>query len=102
MIGFGFTIYNLYSGFFEELGTPRVDAAARNPGLALVGFGTLAMVVAVWSFCTLNRYLESSVAAIPVPREMKVRWAISYLVAAVVFVIGRDAQVNAHPGSREE
>jgi len=42
MIGFGFTIYNFYSGFFEELGTERVDDAARNLGLALVGFGKIA------------------------------------------------------------
>jgi putative membrane protein len=60
MIGFGFTIYNFYSGFFEQLGSSRVDTAARNLGLALVGFGTLAMVIAVWNYCSLNQYLASS------------------------------------------
>jgi uncharacterized membrane protein YidH (DUF202 family) len=79
MIGFGFTIYNFYSGFFEELSTPRVETAARNLGLALVGFGTLAMVVAVWNYWTINQYLESSPVALTVPRGLKLRWAFSYM-----------------------
>src|SRR5215213_9827591 len=34
MIGFGFTICNFYSGFFEDIATPRIESAARNLGLA--------------------------------------------------------------------
>ena len=88
MIGFGFTIYNFYSGFFEELGTPRIDTAARNLGLALVGFGTLAMVIAIWNFWTLNQYLESSDVALAVPRGVKLRWYYGYVTAGVVMIIG--------------
>jgi putative membrane protein len=40
MIGFGFTIYNFYRGFLENLAGRRGDDAARNLGLALVGAGT--------------------------------------------------------------
>src|SRR3954453_23688497 len=47
MIGFGFTIYNFYHGFLEELAGSGQEDAARNLGLALVGAGTLAMVIAV-------------------------------------------------------
>ena len=47
MIGFGFTIYNFYRGFLEDLGGPRGVEAARNLGLALVGTSTLAMVIAL-------------------------------------------------------
>src|ERR1044072_8472898 len=43
MIGFGFTIYNFYRGFLENLANGRGTDAARNLGLALVEFGTLAM-----------------------------------------------------------
>ena len=47
MIGFGFTIYNFYSGFFEDFAGERFREAARNLGLALVIFGTLAMIIAM-------------------------------------------------------
>lgn len=88
MIGFGFTIYNFYVGFFDELGSPRMDDAARNLGLALVGFGTLAMVVAIWNFWSFNQYLESTAGPLQVPGEMKRRWFISYVAAAVILAIG--------------
>jgi putative membrane protein len=88
MIGFGFTIYNFYSGFFEELGTERVDAAARNLGLALVGFGTVAMVVALWNFWSVNQYLDAMSRQLQVPAELKRHWFVSYGVAAVILVIG--------------
>lgn len=88
MIGFGFTIYNFYSGLFEELGAPRVDHAARNLGLALVGFGTLAIVIALWNYWTINQYLAASSVALTVPQGLKVRWYFAYLASAVVFVIG--------------
>ena len=53
MIGFGFTIYNFYRGFFENLVTEGRADAARNLGLALVAAGTLAMAVGV---CELPRH----------------------------------------------
>src|SRR5262245_4307951 len=57
MIGFGFTIYNFYRGFLENLATGRGTDAARNLGLALVGFGTLAMLVALWNYWSINKSL---------------------------------------------
>src|SRR3954451_13594973 len=59
MIGFGFTIYNFYRGFLEEIGGTRGDDAARNLGLALVAAGTLAMLVAVWNFWSINKALTA-------------------------------------------
>jgi putative membrane protein len=88
MIGFGFTIYNFYAGFFPELGTPGLDTAARNLGLALVGFGTLSMGIAVWNYWTINRYLQASSVALAVPRGLRLRWAFSYLAAAIITGIG--------------
>jgi hypothetical protein len=29
MIGLGFTIYNVYSGVFQDVGRPRLNEAAR-------------------------------------------------------------------------
>jgi hypothetical protein len=46
------------------------------------------MVVAVWNSWTINHYLESSSVALVVPRGLTLRWAFSYLAAAVVFAIG--------------
>jgi putative membrane protein len=88
MIGFGFTIYNFYRGFLEDLASPRGADAARNLGLALVGAGTLAMVVALWNYWSLNRYLEEAAAALQVPQGVKHRWIVSYVAAAVILVIG--------------
>jgi len=75
-------------GFFEQLGSPRVDTAARNLGLALVGFGSLAMVDAVWNDWSLNQYLASSRVALTVPQRVKLRWYDSYVVATAALVIG--------------
>jgi len=88
MIGFGFTIYNFYSGIFEDVGRPRLDEAARNLGLALVVAGTVALVIAIWNFWIINQYLDASSVALDVPRALKRRWIYSYVLTAVLMVIG--------------
>ena len=88
MIGFGFTIYNFYRGFLEDLASPRGADAARNLGLALVGAGTLAMVIALWNFWSLNTFLASTEQALQIPHDLKHKWIISYAAAAVIMVIG--------------
>jgi putative membrane protein len=88
MIGFGFTIYNFFSGFLDETGEPRLREFSRNLGLGLVVAGTLAMLIGVWNYWTINTYLESSSVALPVARGLKVRWAYAYVLAAVLVLIG--------------
>jgi len=88
MIGFGFTIYNFYRGFLEDLASPRGADAARNLGLALVGAGTLAMVIAIWNYWSLNHFLESSETALAISPELKRRWIAAYAAAVVIMVIG--------------
>ncbi len=88
MIGFGFTIYNFFSGFLDETGEPRLREFSRNLGLGLVVAGTLAMLIGVWNYWTINTYLESSPVALPVARSLKVRWAYAYVLAAVLVLIG--------------
>jgi putative membrane protein len=88
MIGFGFTIYNFYRGFLEDLGGTRGDDAARNLGLALVAAGTLAMLVAVWNFWSINKSLAALEADFPIPKDLHQRWLISYLLSAVLILIG--------------
>ena len=88
MIGFGFTIYNFYRGFLEELAAAGRTDAARNLGLALVTAGTLAMVVAVFNFWATNNSLSKLSATLDMPREFKHRWVYSYLLAAVLILIG--------------
>lgn len=88
LIGFGFTIYNFYRGFLEELATPQGADAARNLGLALVGAGTLAMVIALWNYRALNTYLESSERVLQITPAVKRRWIVAYAAAAVIMVIG--------------
>lgn len=88
MIGFGFTIYNFYRGFLEELASPRGAEAARNLGLALVGAGTLAMLIALWNYWAINTALQAMDDQFPIPRELKQRWVISYAVAVILALIG--------------
>jgi putative membrane protein len=88
MIGFGFTIYNFYRGFLEDIGGTRGDDAARNLGMALVAAGTIAMVVAVWNYWGINQYLQSLDESLHITARLKRRWIYSYVLAAVIAVIG--------------
>lgn len=88
MIGFGFTIYNFFSGILQDLGDQRLREFARNLGLTLVIAGTIAMILAVWNYWTINAYLESSSVALQVPRGLKVRWAYAYVLSGVLIFVG--------------
>ena len=88
MIGFGFTIYNFYRGFLEDLATAGRADAARNLGLALVTAGTVAMVVAVWNYWGVNRSLSRLHATLQIPEDFEHRWAIAYTISAVLILIG--------------
>jgi putative membrane protein len=88
MIGFGFTIYNFYRGFLDDLaGSGRQDAA-RNLGLALVAAGTLAMLVAIWNYWSINQALVAIEEVLQIPASFQRRWIYSYVLAAVIAVIG--------------
>ena len=88
MIGFGFTIYNFYRGFLEELATAGRADAARNLGLALVAAGTVAMIVAVWNYRAVNRSLARLHEMLQIPEDFEPRWAIAYAISAVLILIG--------------
>jgi putative membrane protein len=88
LIGFGFTIYNFYRGFLEDLASGSGAEAARNLGLALVGAGTLAMVVAIWNYWSLDHFLRANEAVLQIAPDLKRRWVVAYGAAAVIMVIG--------------
>jgi putative membrane protein len=88
MIGFGFTIYNFYKGFLEQLAGAGREDAARNLGVALVAAGTVSMVVALFNFWSINHSLELLAGKIALPTEMRHRWAYSYVIATLVMGIG--------------
>lgn len=88
LIGFGFTIYNFFSGILQDLGDERLRIFARNLGLALVIAGTVAMLLAVWNYWSINQYLMHSVAALDVPRGLKARWAYAYVLSGVLVLVG--------------
>ncbi len=88
MIGFGFTIYNFYRGFFERLVTEGRADAARNLGLALVAAGTLAMVVGVVNYRGIATSLIAMDADLEIAAQFKRRWVYSYALSGVVMVIG--------------
>lgn len=88
LIGFGFTIFNFYSGFLQDSGEPRLRDFSRNLGMALVVTGTLAVLVGVYNYWLINQYLESSPVASTVHKGLKLRWIYSYVIAAVLAIIG--------------
>lgn len=89
LIGFGFTIYNFYDGVFQDLGGgERSHLAARNLGLALVLTGTLAMLIGVWNYWSINQFLNHSPVALHVSRGLKARWMYAYALSAVLTLIG--------------
>ncbi|MFN0144505.1 MAG: YidH family protein [Mycobacterium sp.] len=88
MIGFGFTIYNFYRGFLENLATAGRADGARNLGLALVAAGTLAMAVGVLNYHSIAKSLIAMDVDLHVPEHFKHRWVYSYVLSGVVMVIG--------------
>jgi putative membrane protein len=88
MIGFGFTIYNFYRGFLEDLSGGRGADSARNLGLALVAAGTIAMVIALWNYWSINHSLQALDATLHIPEGLKRRWIYSYVLAGVLMLIG--------------
>jgi putative membrane protein len=88
MIGFGFTIFNFYRGFLQDLiGSGRQDAA-RNLGVALVAAGTLMMAVAILNFWTVNQALRDLEPVIQIPRHFRHRWLYTYALAGLLMLIG--------------
>ena len=88
LIGFGFTIFNFFSGFLDQSGEPRLRDFSRNLGLALVLTGTFAVLVGVYNYWGINQYLEESPVAGAVHRRLKLRWIYSYVISAVLAIIG--------------
>jgi putative membrane protein len=88
LIGFGFTIFNFFSGLLDESGEPRLRDFSRNLGLALVITGTCAVLVGAYNYWIINQYLESSPVAATVHRGLKLRWIYSYVISAVLAIIG--------------
>src|SRR3954451_14782233 len=88
MIGFGFTIYNFYRGFLEVLAGGRGADSARNLGLALVAAGTVAMLIALWNYWSINQSLQELDATLDIPAGLKRRWIYSYVLAGVLMLIG--------------
>jgi putative membrane protein len=88
LIGFGFTIFNFFSGFLEDSGEPRLRDFSRNLGIALVITGTCAVLVGVYNYWLINQYLEESPVSATVHRRLKIRWIYAYIICAVLALIG--------------
>jgi putative membrane protein len=88
LIGFGFAIVQ----FFERLGQmpgvrpPAYPDAARDLGLALIACGVLALLIAVWQYLWIIRYLwGGSFAPIAGPTREGVQMPV---IAIAVLLIG--------------
>jgi hypothetical protein len=56
--------------------------------LTLVGFGTLAMIIALWNFRSTRVYLDSLSTRLQIPKALQRRWFVSYAAADVIMVMG--------------
>jgi putative membrane protein len=88
MIGFGFTIYNFYRGFLDDLLASGRQDAARNLGLALVAAGTLAIAVGLWNYWSINKALLEMESVLQIPPHFKRRWLYSYALSGLLTLIG--------------
>ena len=61
LIGFGFTIVQFFARFSDMKGVEEAarPGAARYIGLAMIAAGILGLVVSLWQYRWLNRYLWS-------------------------------------------
>jgi putative membrane protein len=60
LIGFGFTIVQFFVHFHSmERGAPTLPEAPRYLGLALIAAGVLALLISVWQYRAVARYLLS-------------------------------------------
>jgi hypothetical protein len=46
------------------------------------------MPITLWNFSSTNHALEAMEDVFPIPRELKLRWYIGYIVGAVLALIG--------------
>jgi hypothetical protein len=66
----------------------RRQDADRNLGLALVAAGTVAMLVAIWNYWSINQSLVAMEEVLQIPASFKRRWIYSYVLSAVLVLIG--------------
>ncbi len=60
LIGFGFTIVQFFERFHSmERAAPLFPDAPRYLGLALIGTGVLVLLVSIWQYRSMVRYLLS-------------------------------------------
>ena len=94
LIGFGFTIVQFFARFNDMQGVAEAarPGAPRYVGLAMIAAGVLGLLVAIWQYYWLNRYLWSEPFAplAGVKRAGPVNTPI-LAVAIVLLVIGISA-----------
>jgi len=88
LIGFGFAIVQFFVRFEQMPGVRPADYpnAARDLGLALIGCGVLALLIAIWQYLWIIRYLwDGSFAPIAGPTREGVEMPV---IAIAVLLIG--------------
>jgi putative membrane protein len=81
MIGFGFTIYKFLQAIQQQSTVPVLyPEAPRNVGLALVGIGTFAVVVALIQHWKYMKKLQ--------PEQPYKPWDLASIVAILIGILG--------------
>ncbi len=85
MIGFGFTIYNFLKSFQGKPGVSVAPHGPRNFGLALIGLGTAALIVAIFQHVSYMKQLSRKHGSV---------WSLVTIVAILVALVGTLAFLN--------
>lgn len=88
LIGFGFTVFNFSTRLAVEADNARIETAAQNLGMAMVMAGAATVIVALWNFWSINRYMEELPIAVLLTRRVRRRWMYGYFLAATLIAIG--------------
>jgi putative membrane protein len=95
LIGFGFAIVQFLDRFGQMAGVapPRFPNSARYLGLALIGSGVMVLVLSIWEYRSMLRYLWSenfaAIAGIMAGGKQKLVYQIPlYLASIVIILIG--------------
>jgi uncharacterized membrane protein YidH (DUF202 family) len=97
LIGFGFTIYQVFQKLYEA-GTIAHVSAARNMGIAMLAAGIILMAGGIWRHIQFAEELRHSrknmIHQHLIPEESKYPVSVTLIVAVGLLIIGIAAIVN--------
>lgn len=89
LIAFGFTIVQFFEhlGHMQGVAPPRYPFTARYMGLTLISLGTIALIIAMWQYHALIKYLQGPKFAV-ISRIHEMPRSPIFVVALLLSLVG--------------